>query len=515
MNISSNNFNVARPAAAPQAAANSAPQAETKEFTHNAQDPKVHNNDTISLSVNNDNGKLSTDSVKLENKKAVFVFGQLVGLRPDPSYKLTPGADGNFVYPEGHEKATGSIAFSAVANTVNKFNQVSEEITGKEIEWAFGKKQLTVSPETGEWPNAFYARQMEGVHFFDYKSISTGDSGEVASHEAGHAILDAVRPGYLEGTGAETGAFHEAFGDNLAMLMTLQNDTSIAKIVQQTGGTGDISSGPNLLSDMGEGFGKELGLGDHGIRTMLNSFTYKDPATLPERGDKDNLGHEVHDFARLWAGAFYDVVDGISDANRAAGMSPEAALKSAGEESFKLLVGQLNQSPKNSETTFKEMAGHLVAADAAYNNGARADIIKDVMVRRELLSAESASGLFKSEPIAFSGKTVERDHTFGADAGALAGVKFSTTTEQPMFGILPVNNSVASEAEKGAKLMLQNDQILFTDKAPEMKDLFRPDGSVYKAYVAPNEKGEQELQRVAIVSCSHGHEHVAGHDHNH
>ena len=510
MNISSNSpIPQPRPAQAP------APAAETKTFTHNAQDPKVHSNDTISISVNNDNGKLSTDSVKLENKKAVFVFGQLVGLRPDPSYKLEPGADGNYVYPEGHAKATGSIAFSAVANTVNKFNEVSQQVTGKNIDWAFGKEQLIVSPETGEWPNAFYARQLEGVHFFDYKTISTGDSGEVASHEAGHAILDAVRPGYLQGTGAETGAFHEAFGDNLAMLMTLQNDTSISKIVAQTGGSGDLSSGPNLLADMGEGFGQELGLGERGIRTMLNKFTYKDPATLPERGDENNLGHEVHDFARLWAGAFYDVVDGISDANRAAGMSPEQALKSAGEESFKLLVGQLNQSPNNSETTFKEMAANLVAADAAYNGGARQDIIKEVMVRRELLSSEAAEGIFKSETPLFSGKTVEREHTFGADAGALSGVKFSTQVDQPVFGFAPVNNNVAAEAEKGAKLMLKNDEILFTDKAPDLKDLFRPDGSVYKAFVAPNEKGEQELQRVAIVSCDHGHSHVAGHDHHH
>ncbi len=511
MNISSSPSPIPqnRPAQSP------APAAESKTFTHNAQDPKVHANDTISISVSNDNGKLSTDSVKLENKKAVFVFGQLVGLRPDANYKLEPGADGNYVYPEGHEKATGSIAFSAVANTVNKFNEVSQQITGKEIDWAFGKEQLIVSPETGEWPNAFYARQLEGVHFFDYKGISTGDSGEVASHEAGHAILDAVRPGYLQGTGAETGAFHEAFGDNLAMLMTLQNDTSISKIVSQTGGTGDLSSGPNLLADMGEGFGKELGLGDRGIRTMLNKFTYKDPATLPERGDENNLGHEVHDFARLWAGAFYDVVDGISDANRAAGMSPEQALKSAGEESFKLLVGQLNQSPANSETTFKEMATHLVAADAAYNGGARQDIIKEVMVRRELLSAEASEGIFKSETPTFSGKTVERQHTFGSDAGALSGVKFSTQVDQPMFGFAPISNNVASEAEKGAKLMLKNDEILFTDKAPDLKDLFRADGSVYKAFVAPNEKGEQELQRVAIVSCDHGHSHVEGHEHNH
>src|SRR5690606_11574372 len=127
-----------------------------------------------------------------------------------------------------------------------------------------------VSPETGEWPNAFYARQMKGIHFFDVKGTSTGNSGEVVSHEAGHAILDAIRPNYLGGTGAETGAFHEAFGDVLAMLMTLGNDQAVDKIVAQTEG-GDLSTKRNALSDMGEDFGNQIGR-KGGIRTSFNKF---------------------------------------------------------------------------------------------------------------------------------------------------------------------------------------------------------------------------------------------------
>jgi hypothetical protein len=498
MNVSTSN-----PIAVPQQPRAAVEPKEAKTFTHNAQDKHVQPNDTITLSVgNNEAGQLSTDTVKLANKKAIFLFGQLLGLVPDDTYKLTPNADGNYVYPEGEPQKTGAIAFGAAAQTVNKFNEVQTELTGKPIEWAFGEKQLGISPETGEWPNAFYARPYKGVHFFDYKTISTGDSGEVASHEVGHAILDALRPGYLSGTGAESGAFHEAFGDNLAMLMTLQNDQSIDKIVAQTNGTGDLSSGPNLLADMGEDFGHELGISENrGIRTMLNDFKYADPASLPERGDDTHLGSEVHDFARLWAGSFYDVVDGISDANRAAGMTPQQALKSAGEESFKLLVGMMAKSPNSSETTFKEMAANLMAADAQFNNGARQDVIKNVMVKRELLSPEAAEGIFKSEQPSFSGKVRTNSHTFGDDAGALAGVKFTTQVDQPEFGFgfaAPVDN-VAAEAEKGAKILLKQGKILFTDKAPELGDLVKQDGTTFTAYVAPNEKGQQELHRVPIV----------------
>ena len=290
------------------------PQAEEKDFNYNPQDPATLGNDTATISVRAENGGVETDTVKLDNKEAVFFFGRLIRVKDDPDYKLNPNADGNFVFDQSHESYTGANAFSASAATVNKYNEVYSELTGKKIEWAFGDDQLLVSPETGDWPNAFYARQMKGVHFFDVEGTSTGNSGEVASHEVGHAVLDALRPNFLGGSGPETGAFHEAFGDVLAMLMNLGNDTAVEKLVAQTGG--DLSSKRNIVSDMGEGFGNAIGLSG-GIRNSFNTFTYKDPATLPERGDETQLGHEVHDFSRLWSGAFYDVLDGISDANRA------------------------------------------------------------------------------------------------------------------------------------------------------------------------------------------------------
>lgn len=463
-------------------------------FNYNAQDPDVLNNDTVSVSnLNPNGGHPSTDTVVLDNKKAVFVFGQLVGFRPDPNYKLNPDQDGNFNYPAGHATFTGGNVFGAASATIDKVNSVRQELVGKPIEWAFGEKQLHLSPETGEWPNAFYARQLKGLHFFDYKTTSTGDSGEVVSHEAGHAILDALRPGYMEGSGSETGAFHEAFGDAVAMLMTLGNDQAVEKIVAQTEG-GDLSSKRNLLSDMGEAFGHALGR-EGGIRTAFNSFTYQDPATLPEQGDEDHLGREVHDFSRLWSGAFYDVLDGISDANRAAGMTPQQALKAAGDEGWKLLVAQMESAPANSETTFKEMAQNLMAGDAQFNAGSRQQLIKDVMVKRELMEKDQAPTKTFRGP----SEVRQESFVFGQDAGALAGVKMTTTVDRPMFGMVEGDDKVASEAEKGARLMVEDGKVLFTDRTPELGDLIKQDGTVFTAYVAPNAEGEREFKRVPIA----------------
>ncbi len=495
-----------------------APKAEPKEatFNYNPQDPATIDSDTATLSnVRVGDGTVQTDSVVLDNKKGVFIFGQLVAMRDDKNYKMEPNADGNFVFPREHDKFTGANAFSAAAKTVDKYNEVLGEMTGKKIEWAFGEQQLIISPETGEWPNAFYAREMKGVHFFDVKNTSTGNSGEVASHEVGHAVLDAIRPNYLTGSGPETGAFHEAFGDTLAMLMTLGNETAVDKIIAQTEG-GDLSAKRNALSDMGEGFGKVLGLGDGGIRTSFNSFTYKDPASLPERGSETELGHEVHDFSRLWSGAFYDVIDGIADANRAEGMSPKEALMAAGEEGWKLLVGQMEKSSASSETTFKEMAANLLAGDAEFNGGKRQELIANTMVKRELLPA--GAGLFKSAPVEFSGNLVTKEVTLGEDFGLLSGVKMETVVDQPaFFGFNDASASqVQEEAQKGVKLMMANDEILFTDGAkPDIGQLFKPDGSAYKAYVSTDESGQREFHRVPIAVCEFGHDHShEGHIHH-
>ena len=490
--------------------------AENKEFAYNPQDPAVMKDHPIEVNdVKVNDGKLETDTVKLANKKAVFgPFGQLRDIKDDPNFTIPEKADGTFNYEHGEELHTAANVFGGAAATVDKYNEVYGEMTGKQIDWAFDSEQLGVSPETGDWPNAFYARQLGGVHFFDTGNTSTGNSGEVVAHEVGHAVLDAIRPNYFSGTNAETGAFHEAFGDVLAFLMTLGDDAAIDKLVAQTGG--DLSSKRNFLSDMGEDFGNALGR-EGGIRNSFNTFTYKDPATLPERGDETQLGHEVHDFSRLWSGAFYDVLDGIADANRAAGMSPKEALKATGEEGWKLLVGQMEHSPAGSDATFKKMAAALMDGDKQFNGGARQELIGDIMVRRELLTPEQASGLFKSDGPAFSGEVVAKEVTLGGNMGMLAGVKVETMVDQPLFSAFTESTQeLTSGVEKGVQLMLQNDQILFSeDGAPDISELFKPNGEAYKAYVSTNEAGERELHRVPIVVCDHGHEHVAGHDHHH
>lgn len=500
------------------------PEGETKSFTVNPQDGSVMDAHPVDIAnVKSSNGQVETDTVQLVGRTMIFnpFTGQPIDLRPNEGYRLDPKADGSFNHAAGTAPSTATNAFGSVARTVAKYNEVYSELTGKTIEWAFigsdspyvpGDK-LVVSPETGEMPNAFYARELGGVHFFNVdENISTGDSGEVVSHETGHAILDAIRPSYFSDMGGpEAGAFHEAFGDVLAFLMTLTDKEAVSKLVETTGG-GDLSAGRNLLSDMSEEFGAALGMGNGGIRNSFNQFTYQDPATLPEIGSETQLGHEVHDFSRLWSGAFYDVLDGIADANREAGMDPQQALMAAGEEGFKLLIAQMENAPHGTSFTFKDMAAALMDGDQQFNGGARQQLIGEVMVKRELLTPEQASGLFQSDLPTFSGKTVKKEITLGGEFGLLAGVKVSATVDKPAItSFAKTELQSNAEIEKGVKLMMQDGDILFSSNgAPSIGELFKPNGEAYTAYVTTNEAGERELKRIPMAVCGHDH-----HEHHH
>ena len=69
------------------------------------------------------------------------------------------------------------------------------------------------------------------------------------SNAADLAILDALRPGYLQSFGYDTRAFHEAFGDVTAMIMSLRDERTLDLVMAQT--NGDLSK-PNAVAAMGE-----------------------------------------------------------------------------------------------------------------------------------------------------------------------------------------------------------------------------------------------------------------------
>ena len=189
---------------------------QTKQFNYNSQDSTVKKSETVELDVfRNDEGQLGTDKVRLRN----ILFGaDMQSFFRDDDFKLNSNPQGAFVFEEGSRDYSSSNAFASAAQTVKVFDEKMQSLTGSSIQWAFEDSQLGIAPHAGDlidqsFPNAFYYRPAGNLFFFDYETpngaTTTANSGEIVGHEAGHAILDALRPNLMQSFSFEAAAFHE------------------------------------------------------------------------------------------------------------------------------------------------------------------------------------------------------------------------------------------------------------------------------------------------------------------
>ena len=185
-----------------------------------------------------------------------------------------------------------------------------EASVGRQVHWAFGP-QLAIHPHYMQARNAFYSRDLGALAFFYFDiafkegKVFTCLSHDVVAHELGHAALDGLKPLYLESFTAETGAFHESFGDLTAMFSALTLPEVVAQILKGTGG--DLRQ-PNLASLLAEEFG-------YGIYGPGHFF-------LRSAGDPVKLStlksFEVHDYSVLLTATMYDILTDFYDVNRGA-----------------------------------------------------------------------------------------------------------------------------------------------------------------------------------------------------
>jgi hypothetical protein len=110
--------------------------------------------------------------------------------------------------------------FAIAAHTLALF----ERYLGRRIPWRSGWPQLYLVPSGSLSANAAYSPNLHGVVFgwlpkvAGLPEIHTCLSYDVVAHEVSHAILDGLRPRYVEPGLPDQLAFHEALADLVAML---------------------------------------------------------------------------------------------------------------------------------------------------------------------------------------------------------------------------------------------------------------------------------------------------------
>jgi len=278
--------------------------------------------------------------------------------------------------PAQHPPGTAGFLFWQSREAALAAMEAVEAASGPLTSWAPKATQpLRVIMDAGDELNAYY--NQNAVSFFHHSIGNTttfsGASTDCVSHEIGHAILDALRPDLFDSGLPEHAAFHEAFGDCVALLTALSDGATRQALLAKSP---DLSKGnfvEALLEDLSAAILRAEGPNHPAAkpRHALNAFQWRLPSSLPTFGGPDELTGEEHSFGRIFVGAFYDTIRNIfaSYSTRNA-----ATLLKASRAAASLLVEGARNAVENARF-FESVGVSMLAADIASNAGANRSAI--------------------------------------------------------------------------------------------------------------------------------------------
>lgn len=267
---------------------------------------------------------------KPNNKPIEYVLNdmttpELIRVTNTPQSTTTP----NFVvkdyhgggFPKGTPQNTAANCYMTICNTLDYYKKFFARPMKR---WA-GVQTLTVIPNAGKDLNAFYNRVSLQFFMFDHPKtgrLFTADSSDIVAHELGHAILDTYRPDTWSAASMEVWAYHEAFADLTAILNILSHEEILKVVIQQTEGN---LKRENVASRLAEHVGRAIyqfsgpqsGRNRDCLRSAINDFKYVIPNKLPKEAPHNKLASECHSFGRVFLGAFYDILVGIYEQEKA------------------------------------------------------------------------------------------------------------------------------------------------------------------------------------------------------
>jgi hypothetical protein len=310
------------------------------------------------------------------------------------SFKIS----GTTPQPKIYQPGTSNFRFYACASALRRTANFWGALIPSGTKWEVGSR-LPVILDDGVDLNAFYTRggfgDAPGLHFFhdnvNGRTFFSAESPDVACHEMGHAVLDAVRPQLFDATTIETAAFHESWGDMTSILSALQVSSFRQKVFDETTGVLNRSS---RLSRLAEQLGFAIrvhhpdAVDPDCLRNAVNSFFYRDPQTLPPSAPASQLSSEPHSFSRVFTAAFLDVLAGIL---KVIGNPPSVGnIVKATQDAGALLLAGVLAAPVVPDY-YSQVAAHMInAGDAAPFNGKYRDALKSAFVRRGILSLQAA-----------------------------------------------------------------------------------------------------------------------------
>jgi hypothetical protein len=281
------------------------------------------------------------------------------------------------------QAASVYVSIASTLQWVNKIRTIER--------WA-ATDVLYIFPRAGRKFNAFYDRN--GLHFYyelhpiTKKVIFAADSTEAVFHEFGHAILDSFRPDLWDLDLFEVFAFHEAFGDIISMLSSLQHQIVLEETMRETGG--DLQKS-NIVSRIAEELGNAIfnmepnnGRTENCLRDATLFFAYENPDNLPKKASYKGLAREPHNFSRIMSGAWYSLLVKLYERFRAG--DDIKALIQARDILAILTIKSIEKIVKKKEI-YNSVANAFLQTDFEMG-GHHIDLIRRVFVERNILSPQ-------------------------------------------------------------------------------------------------------------------------------
>jgi hypothetical protein len=224
----------------------------------------------------------------------------------EPPMEIKLGDDDPYADPGDASDAalSGDPAFRArnvyavAAATLATF----EAALGRRISWRSPGHRIYLVPRAFAEANAGY-HPSHGAIYFGYVPGEDGEhltclSYDIVAHEISHAILDGLRPHFIEPGLPDQAGFHEALGDCVALLSVFAHGPVVERLLSEKAGSDEVLPAAALdetslrataLMGLAEGLGMRAGRGD-ALRRSVELDPRPSWRGEPELGEPHNRG---------------------------------------------------------------------------------------------------------------------------------------------------------------------------------------------------------------------------------
>jgi hypothetical protein len=207
------------------------------------------------------------------------------------------GVDPSESDPRFHQQMVYAVAMKTIENFDRALGHPMR-LAGVGARRAAAYPKLRLFPHAFYGANAFYSRDLNAI-LFGYFLADTEDPGpnlpgqtvftclshDIIVHETTHALVDRLRPLFLEPTNPDVLAFHEAFADLIALLQHFSYADVLRQHIQQT--RSDIRTETPLVQ-LARQFGYAIGTGK-ALRSALDVPGTKLRSDLLEPHDRGSV----------------------------------------------------------------------------------------------------------------------------------------------------------------------------------------------------------------------------------